>query len=138
MSVEKKLRKGGLAQLNERGIAIIAERNRYYDEEERFLFGVSRFTAEDREAWRQDKRREIEEARAKGEDTWHITMGDDGESRLPPTSTRIKIFAGRTYHVLRARCAGHWNYERQPGQCLVLDPVSGREVYVPRHFVGAV
>ena len=133
----KKLQKGGLAQLNDRALEVIAERNRYYNDEPYFM-GTSRFTAEDSEAWYQDRRREIEEAKAKGEDTWHITMRDDGESRLPPTSTSVKIFPGRAYQILRARCVGEWNYRRQPGQCLILDLETGREVYVSRHYVEAV
>ena len=138
MSVEKKIRKGGLVQLNTRASDFIKDRFRYDPIGKPCFFGVSRFTAEDREAYAADIQKQIAEAKAKGEDTWHITMRDDGESRLPPTSTRIKLFPGHAYHVLRARCVGHWNYRRQPGQCLILDPASGREVYIPRHFVEAV
>jgi hypothetical protein len=135
---ENKLRKGGLAKVNERGNAVIVERNRYNDLDEGFLFGVSRFTADDAEAHRADIQKQIADAKAAGEDTWHITMQDDGESRLPPTSTRIKIYANRAYQVLRARCVGQWNYRRHPGQCLLLDLDTGREVWVNRDFLEAV
>ena len=65
-------------------------------------------------------------------------MRDDGESRLPPTSVNVHIYPGRAYQVLRARTVGHWNYHRHPGQCLILDLETGREVYVPRDYVKAV
>jgi hypothetical protein len=137
MTVEKKIRKGGLVKLNALAVERVAKRVGYTNEEPSFL-ATSRFTAEDSEAWYQDRRRQLDEAIAKGEDTWHITMNDAGESRLPPTSTGVKIFPGRAYQVLRARCVGEWNYRRQPGQCLILDLETGREVYVSRHYIEAV
>ncbi len=138
MSVENKIRKGGLVKLNARAHDFIKERFRYDPIEKPCFFGVSRFTAKDSEAYAADIKKQIEEAKAKGEDTWHITMRDDGESRLPPTSTRVKLYPNQAYQVIRARCVGHWNYRRQPGQCLVLDLDTGREVYVSRDFVEAV
>ena len=68
----------------------------------------------------------------------HITMRDDGESRLPPTSVNVHIYPNRVYTVLKARTQGYWNYRKHSGQCLILDPVSGREVWVPRDYVEAV
>jgi len=138
MSVEKKIRKGGLVKLNAAALKNIEDRFRYRADGEPCLFGKSKFTAKDAEAYRADIQKQIAEAKAAGEDAWHITMRDDGESRLPPTSTSVKIFPNRAYQVLRARCVGHWNYRRHPGQCLVLDLETGREVYISRHFVEAV
>ena len=134
---EKKIRKGGLVKLND---AAVARANRLveYSKENPAIWGKSKFTIADRDAYAADIKRQLEEAKAAGEDTWSITMRDDGESRLPPTSTSIRIFPGRVYQVLRARAVGHWNYHRHPGQCLILDPVTGREVYVPRNYVEAV
>jgi len=134
----KKLHKGGLAQLNTLALENIARRFRYQEDGEGCIFGKSKFTAEDREAYNADIQRQIAEAKAAGEDAWHITMRDDGESRLPPTSTSVKIFPNRAYVVLRARCVGYWNYRKHSGQCLILDPETGREVYVPRNYVEAV
>ena len=134
---EKKIRKNGLVQLNEAGVARAEQLVRYSDETPA-IWGKSKFTEADRDAYAADIRKQIEEAQAAGEDTWHITMRDDGESRLPPTSTNVRIFPGRAYQVLRARTVGHWNYRRHPGQCLILDLETGREVYVPRDFVEAV
>ena len=138
MSVEKKIRKGGLVKLNVVGVERAEQLVRYNSGDAPAIWGTSKFTADDAEAYRADIQKQIAEAKAAGEDAWHITMRDDGESRLPPTSTSVRVFPGRAYHVLRARCVGHWNYQRQPGQCLILDPVSGREVYVSRRYVEAV
>ena len=134
---EKKISKGGLVKLN---AAAVARANRLveYTNETPAIWGKSKFTQADAEAYRADIQKQLAEAKAAGEDTWSITMRDDGESRLPPTSTSVRIYPGRAYQVLRARAVGHWNYHRHPGQCLVLDLDTGREVYVPRKFVEAV
>ena len=134
---EKKIRKNGLVQLNESGVAH-AEKLVRYNDETPAIWGKSKFTEADRDAYAADIRKQIAEAEAAGEDAWHITMRDDGESRLPPTSTNVRIFPGRPYTVLKARTVGRWNYRKHSGQCLILDPETGREVYVPRHYVEAV
>ena len=137
MSVEKKIRKGGLVKLN--AIAVEkAERLTAYSNETPAIWGKSKFTNADADAYCADIQKQIAEAKAAGEDTWSITMRDDGESRLPPTSTSVRIFPNKAYQVLRARTVGHWNYHRHPGQCLVLDVKSGREVYISRDYVEAV
>ena len=135
--MEKKIKKNGLVQLNEAGVAHAEYLVRYSDETPA-VWGKSKFTEADRDAYAADIQKQIAEAEAAGEDAWHITMRDDGESRLPPTSTTVRIFPGRPYTVLKARTVGHWNYRKHSGQCLILDPATGREVYVPRHYVEAV
>ena len=135
--MEKKIRKNGLVQLNEAGVARAEQLVRYNDETPA-IWGKSKFTMADRDAYAADIKKQVEEAKAAGEDAWHITMRDDGESRLPPTSTTVRIFPGRPYTVLKARTVGHWNYRKHSGQCLILDPETGREVYVPRYYVEAV
>ena len=134
---EKKIRKGGLVKLNEAGVAR-ANRLVEYSNETPAVWGKSKFTQADSDAYRADIQKQIEEAKAAGEDAWHITMNDAGESRLPPTSTPVRIYPDRAYQVLRARCVGSWNYRRHPGQCLILDLETGREVYVSRDYVEAV
>ncbi len=134
---EKKIRKGGLVQLNEAAVDR-AEQSVRYSNEAPAIWGKSKFTQADSEAYQADIQKQIEEAKAAGEDAWHITMRDDGESRLPPTSTAVQIFPGRVYQVLRARAVGYWNYHKHPGQCLILDPATGREVFIPRDYVEAV
>jgi len=135
---EKKIRKGGLVKLNTAAHVRMDQIDRWCREEAPCIWGASKFTTDDYDAYREDIQRQIAEAKAAGEDAWHITMRDDGESRLPPTSTRVKIFPGRIYQVLRARVVGYWNYHRHPGQCLVLDVETGREVYIDRRYVEAV
>lgn len=132
---ENKIRKGGLVQLNAAAVER-AERMAY--NEAPMIWGKSKFTQADADAYRADIQQQIAEAKAAGEDPMHITMRDDGESRLPPTSTNVRIFPGQAYHVLRARTVGYWNYRKHSGQCLILDPVTGREVYVSRDYVEAV
>lgn len=134
---QNKIRKGGLVKLNAAGIAR-AERLTHGGKYEPAVWGKSKFTAEDARAYREEIQKQIAEAKAAGECAMHITMRDDGESRLPPTSVNVHIYPDRAYQVLRARAVGHWNYHRHPGQCLVLDLETGREVYVPRDYVEAV
>ena len=134
---EKKISKGGLVKLN--AVAVEqAEHRASWNNETPAIWGKSKFTQADADAYAADIKKQIEEAKAAGEDTWSITMRDDGESRLPPTSTSVRIFPDRAYQVIRARAVGHWNYHRHPGQCLILDLETGREVYVPRDYVEAV
>ncbi len=134
---EKKIRKGGLVQLNELGLQR-AERLTHGGKYEPAVWGKSKFTAEDARAYHEEIQKQIAEAKAAGECAMHITMRDDGESRLPPTSVNVHIYPNRVYTVLKARTVGHWNYRKHSGQCLILDPVTGREVYVPRYYVEAV
>ena len=134
---EKKIRKGGLVKLNASAVEQ-AEHRASWNNETPAIWGKSKFTLADAEAYRADIQKQIAEAKAAGEDAMHITMRDDGESRLPPTSTPVGIFPGQVYQVLRARTVGRWNYRRHPGQCLILDVKSGREVYIPRDYVEAV
>ena len=134
---ENKIRKGGLVKLNAAGIAR-AERLTHGGKYEPAVWGKSKFTAEDARAYREEIQKQIAEAKAAGQCAMHITMRDDGESRLPPTSVNVHIYPDRAYQVIRARAVGHWNYHRHPGQCLILDLETGREVYVPRAFVEAV
>ena len=135
--MEKKIRKNGLVQLNAAGVEK-AERLSAGGRYDAAIWGKSRFTEEDNTRYRADVQKRIAEAEAAGKDTWSITMQDDGESRLPPTSTNIRIYPGKVYTVLKARTQGYWNYRTHSGQCLILDPATGREVWVPRDFVEAV
>tara|TARA_B100000524_G_scaffold76992_1_gene35300 strand:- start:199 stop:609 length:411 start_codon:yes stop_codon:yes gene_type:complete len=136
--MEKKIRKNGLVRLNEAGVERAERLVRYGSGDAPAIWGKSRFTEDDNARYRADIQKQIAEAKAAGEDAMHITMRCDGESRLPPTSTNIRIFPNRAYTVLKARTQGYWNYRKHSGQCLILDPVSGREVWVPRSYVEAV
>ena len=119
---EKKLRKGGLA----RPIVI----NPHCDRG--FINGTAILSAEEQRRWYDDLYAEAKAARERGEDAFHITMNDAGESRLAPTCMNVPLYLDRAYQVLRARCCPHYSYRKNPGRACVLDPVTGREVYVRR------
>lgn len=135
---EKKIRKGGLVKLNAECIERLERRFMFEPEGTMHLHAQSKPTQEDAERWAQERREAVAECIANGEDAWHITMNDAGESRLPPTSVGVKIYPDRAYQVLRARIVGKFNYHRQPGMCMILDLETGREAYVYRRDVEAV
>ena len=135
---EKKIRKGGLVKLNAECVKRLEDRFMFEPEGTMHLHALSKPTQEDVDRWAKQRREGIAECIANGEDPWHITMNDAGESRLPPTSVGVKIFPGRAYQVLRARIVGKFNYHRQPGMCMILDLETGREAYVYRRDVEAV
>ena len=88
-------------------------------------------TEEDRDAWREEKRRATEEALARGEDAFEINFDCAGESRLPPRGGRVKLFRGTAYRVLRARCRETFSYYNPTGGWTkLLDLNTGREVYI--------
>jgi|TARA_R110001599_G_scaffold347617_1_gene574068 hypothetical protein len=88
-------------------------------------------TREDTEQWYADKRRATEEAIANGEDTFHINMQSDGESRLPPMGGSTPLYRGIGYRVLRARCRESFSYGNATGGWTkLLDLETGREVFV--------
>ena len=87
-------------------------------------------TREDTERWYEDRRLAVEEAKAKGEDTWSITMDCAGESRLPPRGGYAPLHRGTAYRVLRARCRESFSYHNATGGWTkLLDLNSGREVF---------
>ena len=74
-------------------------------------------------------------------DPWYQMLGDDGETRLIPRHRSEKIDPGTLVTVLRARAKappglgwGKW----ANGHVLVLDPSSGTELYIKRHFLEAI
>lgn len=88
-------------------------------------------TQQDTENWYAAKTQAIEEARAAGEDTFHIAFDDGGESRLPPKGGFVKLKRGIGYRVLRARCRVSFSYYNPTGGWTkLLDLNTGREVYV--------
>tara|TARA_A200000159_G_scaffold49127_2_gene45326 strand:- start:367 stop:786 length:420 start_codon:yes stop_codon:yes gene_type:complete len=134
----KKIRKGGMVKLNASCVTELENQFMFEPAGTEHLTGRSKPTQVDADQWAKARKEAVAECIANGEDAWHITMNDAGESRLPPTSVNVKIYPNRAYQVLRARCASSFNYHRQSGQCLILDLETGREVYVDRHNVEAV
>jgi len=144
-STEKKIRKGGLARINE-AAAFTTEsggsrrypHDNWDSDERRIIQATYRLSLKQQQAWRDRKREQIKEARAKGEDTFSIAFDDAGESRLPPQNGYVELQAGKIYPVLRARMQAHIGYHVRPGYMMVLDTDSGYEVMVPRKFMEAV
>ena len=69
-----------------------------------------RATAEDSEKWYAAKRKAIDEARAKGEDTFSIAMDDGGEPRLPPQDIYIKAEHGMYVQIVKGRTRARRGY----------------------------
>ena len=88
-------------------------------------------TAEDTNEWYADRTRAVEEAKAKGEDTFSIVMDCAGESRLPPLGGYTELYRGTAYRVLRARCRESFSYHNATGGWTkLLDLKTGREVFI--------
>jgi len=87
-------------------------------------------TREDTDRWYAGMRRDVEEAKAKGEDTFSIVMDSGGESRLPPRGGYAQLHRGTAYRVLRARCRESFSYHNATGGWTkLLDLATGREVF---------
>jgi hypothetical protein len=80
-------------------------------------------TAADRQAW-------YDQQRAEGCDP----IGEDGESRLAPTSSAYALKAGRRYLTIRARCRVTINYYDRTGMIQLLDPSTGVTFYARRDY----
>lgn len=96
-------------------------------------------TIEEKEAWRQSRRDAIAEARAQGEDTFHIAFDDGGESRLPPRTTQIRMPIDGEFIIERARCrvALGWG-NPEPGMARILNPKTGEHSFVKREMLEVV
>ena len=145
MTQEKKIRKGGLARINE-AVCFTTENGgqRQYPvdtwecDEKRVVRGRYDLSDEEIQLWHDDKRTAIQAAKEKGEDTFSIAFNDAGESRLAPMQGQVMLEAGQVYHVLRGRMRAHLGYNVYPGYMKVLDPKTGCEVMVDRKYMEAV
>lgn len=96
-------------------------------------------TTDERQAWREDRHREIQEARVAGEDTFHIAFDSAGESRLPPQSKLILLHHDRTYQVLRARCRVRLGWGNPtPGLAKIICTHTGEETYIKRELLEVI
>jgi len=141
--MEKKIRKGDLVRVNEarcftqqnggtRPYPLTTGRN----DNDRVIHGRYKRTADDDRKWREERNKKIEEAKARGEDTFSIAFDDGGESRLPGISVIVAVPAGRVYEVLRSRCRAYLSYGNPtPGLMKLLDTELGREIYVKRDYM---
>ncbi len=96
-------------------------------------------TTEERQAWRENKSKAIEEARAAGEDTFSIAFDDGGESRLPPRSIGVSLPIDRIYVVERARCRVQLGWGNPTGgMARILDTQTGEHAYVAREMLEVI
>ena len=86
-----------------------------------YIEGTVLATAEDKKQWQNSEASQ--------------GMTSAGETKLPPTCYRAKIYSGRVYNLLRARCAPVYSYRRHPGMALVLCTETGQEIYVKRELL---
>jgi hypothetical protein len=138
----EKIAKGKLVRINEdkaftteNGGKLRHPRDNWDTDERRVLRGSYKLTEKQVQEWRDNQRKKIKEAKAKGEDPFSIAFDDAGESRLPPRNGYVELNAGKVYPVLRARIRAHIGYHVYPGYMMVLDTESGYEVMVPRKYM---
>ena len=96
-------------------------------------------THEEQCNWREQKKRDIQEACKAGEDTFHIAFDSAGESRLPPQARHVLLHRDRTYQVLRARCRVRLGWGNPtPGLAKILCTHSGEETYIKREYLEVI
>ena len=94
---------------------------------------------QEREEWYEQKRKDIAEARANGEDTFSIARDDAGESRLPPKSVGVELALDGIFIVERARCRVELGYgNKVGGMTKVLDTTTGEIAFVKRDMLEVV
>ncbi len=94
--------------------------------------GFYHLTVEEIDEWHADKRAATMEARAKGEDTFHINFDSAGEPQLAPRHSWQELNPNMVYEVLRARCRVECGYHMAPSQVKILDTETGRVLYCER------
>ena len=142
----KKIKKGCLVKLDaakcftkENGGGLRYPLTNYRNDKDGKVPSSRPTTSEERQTWNDQKRRDIKDAAAAGEDTFHIAFDDAGESRLAPRSRAISLHRDRTYQVLRARCrvALGWG-NATPGLAKVLCTHTGEETYIKRELLEVI
>ena len=132
------MKKGDLVKLNPNDPEI--ERILEWGAEVGAAYMASRpSTHEDRELWREQKRKAIEQAHAAGEDTFSIAFDDGGESRLLPRAVSVPLPIDRIYVVERARCRVQLGWGNPTGgMARILDTQSGQYAYVAREMLEVI
>ena len=142
----KKIKKGCLVKLDvtkcftkESGGGLRYPLTNYRNDKDGKIPSSRPTTPEERQAWQEQKRQDLKEAAAAGEDTFHIAFNDAGESRLPPQSKLVLLHKDRTYQVLRARCRVRLGWGNPtPGLTKVLCTHTGEETYIKRDLLEVV
>tara|TARA_B100000686_G_C16731813_1_gene941129 strand:+ start:191 stop:589 length:399 start_codon:yes stop_codon:yes gene_type:complete len=96
-------------------------------------------TEEEREEWRVQKQKDIQEAHERGDDTFHIAFDSGGEPRVPPRSVSVALPIDRIYIVERARCRVQLGWGNPVGgMAKILDTSTGETAYVKRDMLKVV
>tara|TARA_Y100000310_G_scaffold156644_1_gene156099 strand:- start:21834 stop:22226 length:393 start_codon:yes stop_codon:yes gene_type:complete len=100
-------------------------------------FNASRpSTCEEREEWRQQMHRDIEEAHKTGVNTRDIALDDAGESRLPPRTIGVPLSIDGIFIIERARCRAQLSWgNKTSGLAKIIDPESGSIAFVKREML---
>lgn len=100
--------------------------------------GFNHTTVEDTDRWHENMRKEIEAAKAAGEDTFSIVCDSAGESRLSPRSKIIEFPVTGLFTVIRARVSTTRGYHRVAKQTEILCTITGRQGFVKRELLEKV
>ena len=133
----EKIRKGDLVKLRPDDPEIL--RLMEWDDGEKSYIASRPTTHEEREQWREDKRKAIQEASENGEDTFSIAFDCAGESRLAPRAVSVALPVDRIYVVERARCRVSLGWGNPTGgMTRILDTQTGEHAYVAREMLQVV
>ena len=136
-STLRKIRKGDLVMLdpNDPEISRLLE----WPNSTAEYLGARPTTQEEREEWRDAKRKMIADAFEKGEDTFSLAFNSAGESILAPRSVSVSLPVDRIYIVERARCRVELGWgNAQGGMTRILDTNTGEHAYVRRDMLKIV
>lgn len=96
-------------------------------------------TPEEQEDWRVQKRKDIEEALTRGEETFDIAFDSGGEPRIAPRSVSVALPLDGIYIVERARCRVSLGWGNPTGgMARILDTKTGEIAYVKREMLKVV
>ena len=139
ISIGPAIRKGDLVKLDPNDPKISRILDWDHDGEEKSYMASRPATPEEREAWREQKRTDIREARDRGEDTFHIAFNDGGDSRLPPKSVQIALPINGIYIVQKARCQVELGWGNpQGGMTKILNTKTGEHAYIKREMLEVI
>lgn len=103
------------------------------------FLGYRPSTKSEQDEWRMQKRKDIEDARARGSETFEIAFDAAGEPRLPPMTVSIPLPIDGIYIVERARCRVTLGYGNpEGGMARILDTASGEHAYVRREMLEVI
>ena len=103
------------------------------------FLGYRPSTESERAEWRSQKRKDIEDARARGSETFEIAFDSSGEPRLPPMTVSVPLPIDGIYIVERARCRVRLGYGNPKGGMVrILDTTSGEHAYVRREMLEVI